>query len=116
MDTIKQSFAAIAGSVLLAGCLNNAPDVTIPVFSQAGDQDSNDQTAMVWPTLGDGQPAIRVGLEQAVSRDALAIADAGLCNHVADPQPAAAEERQLGKTGRATPGVPQVVSSRCRLA
>ena len=50
MDMIKQSLAALVGSVILAGCLSDQPVLTVPSFTEPEDEDEDNETASLWPT------------------------------------------------------------------
>ena len=64
MDTVKQSLAAIVGSVLLAGCLNNANFAYVPSQSEAED---DSETAAAWSSAF--QLAPERGLNGEVPQD-----------------------------------------------
>ena len=59
MDTIKQSFAALIGSLVLAGCLGNTP-VASALEADQTEQSSEDETGDATTSL---RPAFRFGLD-----------------------------------------------------
>ena len=48
MDTIKQTLAAIVGSVILSGCLSDQPVLTVPSLTESGGEGEDNETASLW--------------------------------------------------------------------